>query len=196
MRVVAGEARGRRFQAPTGRSTRPTSDRVREAIFGVLGSLAADVGVAVEGAAVADLFAGSGAFGIEALSRGAARAVFVESDRDAAATIRQNLADVGMADRLADRRAVVVAADALRWLRSATAVDVALCDPPYAFDRWVELVSLLAPVTRLAVLETGAQLDLGPGWELLKEKHYGGTVVLVARPARLAEPARDRRGDT
>ena len=190
--MVAGEARGRRFQAPPGGSTRPTSDRVREAIFGVLGSLAADGGVSVEDAVVADLFAGSGAFGIEALSRGAARAIFVESDRDAVATIRQNLVDVGMAER----RCEVVAIDALRWLRSAIDIDVAMCDPPYAFDRWKELVSLLAPVTRLAVLETGTRLDLGAGWEVLKEKHYGGTVVMVARPARRPEPACDRKGDT
>jgi 16S rRNA (guanine966-N2)-methyltransferase len=196
VRVVAGEARGRRFQAPSGRTTRPTSDRVREAIFGVLGSLATDVGVSIDDAIVADLFAGSGAFGIEALSRGAARAFFIETDRNAVATIQQNLVDVGMADR----RAVVVATDALRWLRTAGAVDLALCDPPYAFDRWAELVSLLAPIARLVVLETGAPLELGASWEVLKEKHYGGTVVMVARPARRPEPAAeplcDRRGDT
>jgi 16S rRNA (guanine966-N2)-methyltransferase len=191
MRVVAGEARGRRFDAPPGRATRPTSDRVREAIFAVLGSLPADVAVPIEDSSVADLFAGSGALGIEALSRGASGAVFVESDGVAADTIKVNLAGLG----LVDRRVEVVRGDVLRWLRTADPVDLVLCDPPYAFDGWEELAALLAPVTRLAVLETRSRLDLGPGWELLREKYYGGTVVLVARPARLPEPVPDRKGD-
>jgi 16S rRNA (guanine966-N2)-methyltransferase len=214
MRVVAGEARGRHFAAPPGRTTRPTSDRVREAIFAVLGSLSLppapaaapadqyeadqDGAVAIEDATVADLFAGSGALGIEALSRGAARATFVESDRNAAATIERNLTDLGLSNGHAGRTSVVVQNDVLRWLRTAEAVDIAFCDPPYAFTdaEWAELGSLLAPVTRLAVLEMGRRRELGPEWELLKEKHYGGTVVLVARPARPPEPARDRKGDT
>ena len=93
---------------------------------------------------------------------------------------------------------MVVQNDVLRWLRTAAPVDIAFCDPPYAFAEaeWAELASLLAPVTRLAVLEMGRRRDLGAEWELLKEKHYGGTVVLVARPARLPEPARDRKGAT
>jgi 16S rRNA (guanine966-N2)-methyltransferase len=212
MRVVAGEARGRHFDAPPGRTTRPTSDRVREAIFGVLGSLSLDLspdlgpaadddddrGSTIEDATVADLFAGSGALGIEALSRGAARATFVESDRNAAATIERNLTNLGLGAGQPGRSSVVVQSDVLRWLRTADPVDIAFCDPPYAFSEaeWAELASLLAPVTRLAVLEMGRRRDLGPQWELLKEKHYGGTVVLVARPARLPEPARDRKGDT
>jgi 16S rRNA (guanine966-N2)-methyltransferase len=221
MRVVAGEARGRHFAAPPGRTTRPTSDRVREAIFAVLGSLslpaapaaaaaaaaapaaaaaAADQGgiAAIEDATVADLFAGSGALGIEALSRGAAHATFVESDRIAAATIERNLTDLGLRNGHAGRTSVVVQNDVLRWLRSAEPVDIAFCDPPYAFAdaEWAELGALLAPVTRLAVLEMGRRGELGPEWELLKEKHYGGTVVLFARPARPPEPARDRKGDT
>jgi 16S rRNA (guanine966-N2)-methyltransferase len=194
MRVVGGEARGRQFRAPPGRSTRPTSDRTREAIFGVLGSLAADVGVAVEDATVADLFAGSGAFGIEALSRGASRAVFVDDDRQAVATIGDNLEALG----LSGPRARVVRSDALRWLQGADPTDVVLCDPPYSFDRWPSLASLLIPVATLVVLESGARLDLGPGWEVLREKHYGGTFVTVARPARspaVPAPAHDRKGD-
>ncbi|MDQ6615600.1 MAG: RsmD family RNA methyltransferase [Actinomycetota bacterium] len=192
MRVVGGEARGRRFHAPPGWSTRPTSDRVREAIFGVLGSLPADGGrpVGIEEATVADLFAGSGAFGIEALSRGAARAVFVDADRQAVATIRDNLKGLG----LAGPRATVVRADALRWLRAAAPMDLVLCDPPYAFGQWAELSSLLAPllapVAGVAVLESGAPLRLGPEWEVLREKHYGGTVVTVARPG--PSPAQPR----
>ncbi len=191
MRVVGGDARGRRFQAPPGRTTRPTSDRVREAIFGVLGSLSGELGETIEEASVADLFAGSGAFGIEALSRGAARAVFVETDRVAVATIADNLAALG----LAGPRARIVRADALGWLRTAPPTDLVLADPPYGYTAWPELSSLLAPVAGLAVLEAGAAFELGPEWELLREKHYGGTVVMVARPGRSPAAAHDRKGD-
>jgi 16S rRNA (guanine966-N2)-methyltransferase len=191
VRIVGGEARGRRFDAPAGRVTRPTSDRVREAIFGVLGSLATDLDSGVEDATVADLFAGSGAFGIEALSRGAARAVFVDTDGAAVAAVEANLAALGYTGP----RASVVRGDALRWLAAAPPTDLVLLDPPYSFGRWPELLALLAPVARVAVLETGGPLDLGEGWELLREKRYGGTVVLVARPARSPEPAHDRKGE-
>jgi 16S rRNA (guanine966-N2)-methyltransferase len=194
VRVVGGEARGRRFDAPAGRTTRPTSDRVREAIFGVLGSLPGDAELRVAEATVADLYAGSGGLGIEALSRGASRAVFVDDDHRAVATIADNLARLG----LAGPRATVVRNDALRWLRTAGPVDLVLCDPPYAFDDWPALASLLAPVAGVAVLESAVVPELGPGWEVLREKHYGGTVVTVARPARSSvapEPAPERKGD-
>src|SRR5215468_11831534 len=102
MRVVAGRLGGRRLRAPRGRDTRPTSDRVREALFSMLGPL--------EGARVLDLFAGSGALGIEALSRGAASAVFVERDPEAVRTIERNL------DRLRLIGARVVHGDALRTI--------------------------------------------------------------------------------
>jgi 16S rRNA (guanine966-N2)-methyltransferase len=175
MRVVAGEAKGRRLKAPAGRATRPTSDRVREAIFDILGSL--DV---VEGATVADLFAGSGALGIEALSRGARRATFVDNDRAAIAVIRANLSVCGMDG---PDRSGVVTGDVLTWAARAPATDLVLADPPYAFADWTDLAAALAPVAGLAVLEAGAALELGPAWRVLKEKHYGGTVVVVARPA-------------
>jgi 16S rRNA (guanine966-N2)-methyltransferase len=190
MRVVAGEAKGRRLVAPPGPATRPTSDRVREAVFNVLGSL----GV-VEGATVVDLFAGSGALGIEALSRGATHATFVEQERQALATIRDNLAATGMADR-----ATVVHDDAVRWVAGPrSSVDLVLCDPPYAFDRWPVLLAGLHHLTSMIVLETGADLDLealDAPWEILRVKRYGGTVVTAARPADpLAAPA-NQKGDT
>src|SRR5258708_2112787 len=131
MRVVAGLVGGRRLRVPPGRGTRPTSDLVRGAMFNSLTSF--DL---IDGAAVADLFAGSGALGIEALSRGAASAVFVERDRQAIATIRGNLTDLGLADR-----ATVVMADALVWAGRALAIDVALVDPPYGFERWEQLLT-------------------------------------------------------
>jgi 16S rRNA (guanine966-N2)-methyltransferase len=171
MRVVAGSAKGRQLRAPAGSGVRPTSDRVREAVFDMLGSLDA-----VEGASVLDLFAGTGAMGIEALSRGAAVATFVERDRAAVEVIHTNLVITGLY-----ARATVVQADADGWLAGAPRVALAFVDPPYAFNAWPALLDRLP--AGLAVLESGAEVDLGPAWEVLKVKRYGGTVVTLARPA-------------
>jgi len=126
LRVIAGEFRGRKLALPRGADIRPTADRVREALF-------ASLGAAVRDAEVADLCAGTGALGIEALSRGAASAVFVERDARVRASLRLNLDALGLGER-----AVVVAADAVSWLRSqATAglsFDLLIADPPYASD--------------------------------------------------------------
>jgi 16S rRNA (guanine966-N2)-methyltransferase len=123
MRIIAGSRRGARIFAPKGTDTRPTGDRVREAAFSLLGPSAA------EGAAVLDLFAGSGAMGLEALSRGAERATFVESDRDACRTINRNL------DKLELTGATVLCQDALTALRADARAgrryDLVLVDPPY-----------------------------------------------------------------
>ena len=147
MRIVAGEHRGARIFAPKGRDTRPTSDRVREAAFNLIGP--------VDGAAVLDLFAGSGAMGLEALSRGAASAVFVESDRDAYRTIERNL------EKLRIRSARIVQRDVLQALATErNTYDLVLCDPPYGYedgDRLAPyLVKTLAP-DGLLVYETGAR---------------------------------------
>ncbi|MDP8955277.1 MAG: 16S rRNA (guanine(966)-N(2))-methyltransferase RsmD [Actinomycetota bacterium] len=173
MRVVAGSAGGRRLAGPPGTSTRPTSDRVREATFNALASLGA-----IEGAVVLDLFAGSGALGIEALSRGASRATFVDHDPRALAVVRANLATTGLAGA-----ATVVRSDALRFVTAAPAAsfDLALLDPPYRFDdpSWIELLARVgAP---LAVVESDRSVDPGPGWRTLRTRRYGGTVVLLAQ---------------
>jgi 16S rRNA (guanine966-N2)-methyltransferase len=171
VRVVAGEARGRRLVTPSGRDTRPTTDRVREAVFNALGSLAA-----VEGATVVDLFAGSGALGIEALSRGAAHVTFVEPDRSARAAVTANLAATGLGDR-----AEVVAATAEAWLagrHAARPVDVALLDPPYAFDGWAELLALLP--ASMAVMESDRPVDPPAPWVVVRERRYGSTFVVFA----------------
>jgi 16S rRNA (guanine966-N2)-methyltransferase len=201
MRVVGGVARGRRLRAPSGEWIRPTSDRVREAIFNVLGSLGG-----VEGATVVDLFAGTGALGIEALSRGAAQVTFVDRDPVAAATIRDNLATVGLAEASHD----VVRAAALGWLehgrpgrsargngrpgrptrevgsghRSARgqggrSFDLALCDPPYEFAEWDRLLGALS--ADLAVLESAGSLRPPPEWVVRTTKRYGGTVVTLVQ---------------
>lgn len=174
MRVIAGSLRGRPLRVPSGQRTRPTSDRVREAIFDVLGSLVGPGGLA--GGRVLDLFAGSGALGIEARSRGASAAVFVDDDRRALATVRRNLAELGLGEG-----SEVVQADALGWLAgpgSRQRFDLALCDPPYAFDDWDRLLRALP--ADMVVAESGRPVEVPAPWVVLKEKHYGGTLVTVA----------------
>lgn len=128
MRIIAGALKGRRLSAPTWEGLRPTSDKLRETLFNVLAPR-------MDGATVLDLFAGTGALGLEALSRGASRAVFVEQDRRAQALIATNVAHCGVADRCAIIRAS--AARGLSELRSRpdfTPFDIVLLDPPYDRD--------------------------------------------------------------
>ena len=174
---MAGSAGGRRLSVPPGVTTRPTADRVREATFNALGSL----GV-VEGATVLDLFAGSGAMGIEALSRGAASATFVDNAPRAVAAVRANLEVTGLADR-----ATVVRADAAAWLAGAGRVDLAVLDPPYATDdaAWAELLRRLD--AGVAVLESDREVPLPERWGILRSRSYGGSVVVLARTTRPAE---------
>jgi 16S rRNA (guanine966-N2)-methyltransferase len=170
VRVVAGSAGGRRLTAPPGRRVRPTSERVREALFGALGSLGA-----VERARVVDLFAGSGALGIEALSRGAASVTFVDDDPASVAAIKANLKATGLEGK-------VVRSDALRFLASDPGeFDLALADPPYAFDQWAPLLAALpAP---LAALESGPPLEVPAGWEVVRARRYGDSRLTIVRRA-------------
>ncbi|HEY5045131.1 MAG TPA: 16S rRNA (guanine(966)-N(2))-methyltransferase RsmD [Solirubrobacteraceae bacterium] len=179
MRVIAGRFGGRRLQAPKGRATtRPTSDRVREAVFSMLGTIA--------GEEVLDLFAGTGALGIEALSRGAKRAVFVERDAAALEALRSNLAVLGLEAGEAEVRRT----DALDALRSARAraetYDLVLIDPPYrragAWGRELPaaLEPLLAPKARV-VVESDRRASLGLPWEIVKERRYGDTSITIHR---------------
>jgi len=177
VRVVAGSARGRRLVAPAGEAVRPTTDRVREATFNALGSL----GV-VRDADVLDLFAGSGAMGIEALSRGAHRATFVDRSGPALAVVRANLATCGLAERAdlvrSDWRAAIGSG---RW-------DLAVCDPPYDFTQWEELLGLLH--AEVVVVESGHAVDVPSGWSEVRRRAYGATVVAILR--RTAPPCHDR----
>jgi 16S rRNA (guanine966-N2)-methyltransferase len=134
---------------------------------------------AVADAAVLDLFAGSGALGIEALSRGAASAVFVDDDPAAVTAIRTNLAVLGPD---AGVRASVIRTDALRYAATAPRVDLVLVDPPYGFDGWSALLASLSGRTGVLVAETGAEWEPGPEWETVKVRRYGGTVVTVVQP--------------
>jgi 16S rRNA (guanine966-N2)-methyltransferase len=173
MRVVGGSSRGRKLVSPVAKGVRPTSDRVRESIFDILSSIGP-----LTDLRVADLFAGTGALGIEALSRGAASVTFVESDPDAAEAIRKNLVSVG----LDDRAATISRRDVMAYLATVVGrFDLALCDPPYSFGAWAELLSLLP--AELAVLESGSDFEVPDGWIVLRSRRYGGTLVKVVRSA-------------
>ena len=174
---MAGEAGGRRLKAPLGSSTRPTSDAVREAIFNAVASR-----MNLAGARVLDLFAGSGALGIEALSRGAAEATFIESDRQAALTIADNLQITGLDG------GQVVQAEVAGWVTSQPddrLWDLVLADPPYAFQGWNALLTgleaHLAPEA-IVVLESGSQIELPRTWRSIRSKRYGTTVVTLVVP--------------
>lgn len=172
MRVVAGSCGGRRLVTPAGRDTRPTADRVREASFNALGSL--DV---LDGARVLDLFAGSGALGIEALSRGAARCAFVDTDRRAIDAVRANVETCGMTDV-----AEVHQTDADRYLAGEPGhFDLALLDPPYAFDGWDALLARLPATTVL--IESDREIGLSAPWDVVRQKWYGTTLVTLAQRA-------------
>ena len=170
MRIIAGEFRGRRLKQLTGRRVRPTADRVREAWLNVMEPRLA-------GAAVVDLFAGSGALGLEALSRGAAEVVFVERSRKAAAALRRNATLLG-----ADT-AEVIEQDARDYLRRPSTVpfDVVFLDPPFADDMLEDLCrrldggNLLRPGAEVYVEENRASptVPLPGGWRVLRSKQAG-----------------------
>ena len=174
MRVIAGTHRGARSAAPKGLATRPTGDRVREAAFNLIGP--------VDGARVLDLFAGSGAMGIEALSRGAASVTFVESDRAACRTISENL------DRLGLTGARVACGDAIWELRrDSRTYDLVLVDPPY--EAWADLEPklaehlprLLAP-DGLLVVETGSRTEPDLPLPLRTSRRYGSARLSLFEP--------------
>ena len=173
MRVVSGDLGGRKLVTPDGSDTRPTSDRVREAMFNSLFSLDA-----IEGARVLDACAGSGALGIEALSRGALHATFVETGRDALAALRENLETLQLG-----AQGRVAPGDALAHLERTAAegshYELVLLDPPYGFDQWDELLAAV-PVGARVVIESDREVIVPDSWEVHRRKRYGGTVVTLA----------------
>jgi 16S rRNA (guanine966-N2)-methyltransferase len=177
MRVVAGTLGGRRLSAPPGNDTRPTSDRVREALFSALGN--------IDGTRVLDLFAGSGALAIEALSRGAAHAVINDNNARATATIRDNLRALGLERDVAEVRR----REAVRVLRDASeageSYDLVFLDPPYRLatglgpDLATSLAPVLAPGARVIGESDRRQpLDL-PGMSTTFERRYGDTLLRI-----------------
>jgi 16S rRNA (guanine966-N2)-methyltransferase len=178
MRVIAGRLGGRRLQAPRGNVTRPTSDRVREALFAMLGAL--------DGARVLDLFAGSGALGIEALSRGADRAVFVERDAGALRSLNTNLTALAIPEESAQVRR----GDALAALRSARerkeTYDLVFIDPPYRQARELgpELSAMLPPLLgpdARVVVESDRRAALQLELTVERERRYGDTSITIHR---------------
>ena len=181
MRIVGGEFGGRQVAAPKGMEVRPTQDRVRAALFNMLQH-------DVAGVRFLDLFAGTGAVGLEALSRGAASATFVESDRRHADCIRANVASLG----LDPSRATVVQADVFAWLSAAAAVfGVVFADPPYdlcaerGFGGILEALSarnMVAPgglfVSEMRANQTAGEIA---GWDLCRNRVYGQTRLAVYR---------------
>ena len=179
MRIIAGTRKGARIAAPKGAATRPTGDRVREAAFNLIGP--------VDDATVLDLYAGSGAMGLEALSRGARRCVFVESDRAACRVIQANLEKLGLTG------AVVRCGDAFAALRDEVAAgrryDLVLVDPPYseyASSLQMALSALLPDMLEpdgLVVLETGSTTEPELPLELVTSRRYGSSRLTLFRPA-------------
>ena len=155
---------------PGGTDVRPTSDRVREAVFNALYSL----DDAVDGAAALDLFAGTGALGLEALSRGATSVTFVENHREAATALNANIAALSFGDS-----STVIRADGRRWLSSEPHFDIAFLDPPYDFDDWDTLLSMLSAA--LVVVESNRSIEVPDQWGLVRERQYGTTVVQILR---------------
>jgi 16S rRNA (guanine966-N2)-methyltransferase len=176
VRVVAGSRKGHHLAAPRGVVTRPTGDRVREAAFALIGP--------VEGARVLDLFSGSGALGIEALSRGAARCVFVESARPACAVISRNL------EKLRLTSAVVLCQDVVAVLREERArghrYELVLADAPYEdWERYEEPLGRLLPEVLapggLIVIETAARVEPSLALALVTSRRYGSARLTLFR---------------
>ena len=173
MRVIAGSAKGRRLIGPDTRETRPLTDRAREAVFSALAGLVGE-------AEVLDLYAGSGSIGIEALSRGAGRVVFVEKSREALSALRQNLATLGF------ENVTVVGQDVGEFLRTATGhFDLIFFDPPWAMETQ-GLADQMKAADRLSV--DGAEIIVHrrrsdptpappPGWRWLTTRRYGDGVI-------------------
>jgi 16S rRNA (guanine966-N2)-methyltransferase len=176
VRVIAGRFRGQTLAAPRGRATRPTSDRVREALFSIL--------VSVDGARVLDLFAGSGALAIEALSRGASEATLVDSSAAAIAAIRRNLAALGVSAEPRRQRAAAFLEQARVDGRQ---YDLVFLDPPYqrasGLGRQLSpaLYPVLAPGARV-VTESGRRAPLELDLPLLDERRYGDTLIRIHAP--------------
>lgn len=170
MRVVAGSAKGRVITAPSGKSTRPTSDRVREATFNALGSL----GV-LEDAVVLDAFAGSGALGIEALSRGVQHVTFVDRDSKAIGVVRANLEALKFGEL-----ATIVHREVEKYLSNDPGhFDLAFFDPPYATsdDKWQQMLTSLDATT--VVMEADREVEVPEGFTLHRRGRYGDTVVTI-----------------
>lgn len=180
MRIIAGEHKGRAIAAPKGQGTRPTGDRARESIFNMLAH--ADWAPAIEGARVIDLFAGSGALGLEALSRGASFCLFVETDSSARGSIRNNIETLGLfgTTRLHRRSATDLGE---KPASAGAPFNVAFLDPPYHKDLVIPALDGLVSGNwlandALAIVETASDEDIAPsGWDVIENREYGAARI-------------------
>ena len=182
MRVIAGQAKGRRLSAPKGLAVRPTSDRAREALFSMLEAHLGDL----TGSRVADLACGSGALGIEALSRGAASCAFVDIASRSLGAARANVSAVG----LGAAPVAFARDDLVRWAerQAPGSLDLVLADPPYGWDGWPQLLRALTGKAAAVAAESDREIAPPPGWASLRTRRHGGTVVSVLVP----DPEADR----
>ena len=173
MRIIAGRLGGRNFASPRGHRTHPMSDKIRGALFNALGD--------IDGLSVLDAFAGSGALSYEAISRGAASALAIDSDQSAQQAIAGNVASLGLSNQIK-----LIKASATAWLSTTDEnFDIVLCDPPYD-DPQLKLLERLAERTKpngLAVfsLPPSVKLDLSDSYELLQTKDYGDARLVFYR---------------
>jgi len=183
VRIIAGKHRGRALNAPEGLSVRPTSDRAREALFDILAHGRFGETPVFMDAPVLDAFAGTGALGLEALSRGAARVTFIENDRAALAALRANIAALHE-----EKNAAILPLDALHPPRAGNAATLAFLDPPYGEDVAAPALTALAAAgwfapDALVVVEMAARqkLALPAGFTLLEERRYGAARLVFLR---------------
>lgn len=180
MRIIAGEWRGRPLSAPEGRDTRPTSDRAREGLFSMLASRLGNF----HGMRVADLFAGTGALGLEALSRGAAHCLFIDSDRQAISTIKRNVDAFGAQGRVEIRAQAVEYAEV-----PSRPCNLIFLDPPYDSSLATMALSRIcnagwvAPGGFISIEHAGSQPELPAGFEVAAERRFGKAHILLLRSA-------------
>jgi 16S rRNA (guanine966-N2)-methyltransferase len=178
MQIIAGQFRGHRLKGPSSHETRPSTGRTRESLFGLI-----DARIYLDGAEVLDLFAGTGALGLEAISRGASLVTFVEQDSDVLDLARENAATLGVEDQC-----IFIAGDAVEYLRrySGPDLDLIMADPPYKLDAMRELPDLAIPhldVDGVFTLEHSAHDWFDEHPRLMTSRPYGRTIVSLFRPA-------------
>jgi 16S rRNA (guanine966-N2)-methyltransferase len=178
MRIIAGQFKGHGLQSPPGHETRPSTARTRESLFGLI-----DARMYLDGAEVLDLFAGTGALGLEALSRGASLVTFVEQDADVLDYARENAEKLGVEDQC-----IFIAGDAVEYLRrySGPDLDLIMADPPYKLEAMTDLPDLAIPhldVDGIFTLEHSSHDWFDEHPRLMTSRPYGRTIVSLFRPA-------------
>jgi 16S rRNA (guanine966-N2)-methyltransferase len=168
MRIVSGIAKGRKLLTPLSQDVRPSKDRVREAIFNSLTSFEL-----IDGRHFIDLFAGSGALGLEALSRGARKVTFVDNQKACIDVIETNVGALGF-----EKNAEIILSDYVHQLGQIQADNVVILDPPYKFENWEGLLNSIE--ADVVVIESDRNVSIMEPWNIIKAKRYGTTMVTIA----------------